>query len=144
MLHTIRAEYKRKTSQRVGRGGKRGTTSGRGTKGQGAHAGRRIRPAEHDYIIRLPKRRGLKNPSLAVKPYAVNLSELEGAFSAHDRVTPERIFEARLAPRAKSQSSRRGIKILGGGDISKPLVFSGVSISQSAKGKILKAGGTVE
>ncbi len=144
MLHTIRTEYKRKMSRRIGRGGKRGTTAGRGTKGQRAHAGRRIRPAEHDYIIRLPKRRGLKNPSLALKPYAVNLKELEGAFAAHDRVTPERIFEACLAPKPKSHSVRRGIKILGGGTVSKPLVFSGVSVSQAAKEKIIKAGGKFE
>lgn len=144
MLHTIRTKYKRPASQRVGRGGKRGTTSGRGTKGQRAHAGRRIRPAEHDYIIRLPKRRGLKNPSLAVKPYGINLGDLEKVFGAHDRVTPERLFESRLAPRPKSHSVRRGIKILGDGNISKPLVFSGVSISQTAKEKIMKAGGKIE
>lgn len=144
MLHTILTAHKRKMPRRIGRGGKRGTTSGRGTKGQRAHAGRRIRPAERDYIIRLPKRRGIKNPSLAIKPYAVNLGALERAFEAHDRVTPERIFEARLAPKPKSQSSRRRIKILGGGSLSKPLVFSGVLVGKAARGKIAKVGGKIE
>lgn len=48
--------YAKKT--RVGRGGKRGTTSGKGQKGQKSRSGRRIRPAERDLIIRIPKLRG--------------------------------------------------------------------------------------
>ena len=144
MLHKIRSEYTRKKSRRVGRGGKRGTTAGRGTKGQRAHAGRRIRPAEHDYIIRLPKRRGVNNPSLVLKPFPINLSQIEAHFKANDRVTSERIFELGLARRGKSPSARREVKILGGGTISKPLVFSGVLMSHGAQAKITKAGGTVE
>src|SRR3989338_5787291 len=71
-----RQKYKK---PRVGRGGKRGTTAGKGTKGQKARAGRRIRPAERDYIQRLPKLRGFNNKSLRVKPLALNLKFLEKA-----------------------------------------------------------------
>ena len=42
----------------VGRGGKRGKTSGRGTKGQNARAGRKKRPEMRDFIKRIPKLRG--------------------------------------------------------------------------------------
>ena len=60
-IHELRQKTKSRAKTRVGRGGKRGTFSGRGTKGQKARAGRRIRPAERDLIQRLPKLRGLKN-----------------------------------------------------------------------------------
>jgi large subunit ribosomal protein L15 len=60
-LHELKPFHPNKKQRRVGRGGKRGTTSGRGTKGQKARAGHRIRPAERDLIQRLPKLRGFKN-----------------------------------------------------------------------------------
>lgn len=60
-LHEIQPFHKNRDKKRVGRGGKRGVTSGRGTKGQRARAGHRIRPAERDLIQRLPKLRGFKN-----------------------------------------------------------------------------------
>ena len=45
-------------SRRVGRGGKRGKTSGRGGKGQTARSGNKIRPEWRDLIKKIPKRRG--------------------------------------------------------------------------------------
>ncbi len=60
-LHQLQSNHPNYGKKRVGRGGKRGTTSGRGTKGQHSRAGRRIRPAERDFIQRLPKLRGIGN-----------------------------------------------------------------------------------
>ncbi len=60
-LHELKPNYSNKKGKRVGRGGKRGTTSGHGTKGQKSRAGHRIRPAERDLIQRLPKLRGFRN-----------------------------------------------------------------------------------
>jgi large subunit ribosomal protein L15 len=60
-LNNIRPLHAGKDEKRVGRGGKRGTTAGRGTKGQKARSGHCIRPAERDLIQRLPKLRGYKN-----------------------------------------------------------------------------------
>ncbi|MEK9186632.1 MAG: uL15 family ribosomal protein, partial [Patescibacteria group bacterium] len=60
-LHQLKPRHRQYPKTRVGRGGKRGTTSGRGQKGQKSRSGHRIRPAERDYIQRLPKLRGLKN-----------------------------------------------------------------------------------
>ncbi|MDB5266674.1 MAG: ribosomal protein large subunit ribosomal protein [Parcubacteria group bacterium] len=56
--HTLKARTKRVTSQQVGRGGTRGKTSGKGTKGQNARAGRKKRPELRDFIKRFPKLRG--------------------------------------------------------------------------------------
>lgn len=58
-LHQLKPLHPNKRPKpRVGRGGKRGTYSGRGQKGQRARAGHRIRPASRDLLQRLPKLRG--------------------------------------------------------------------------------------
>lgn len=56
--NTLKPRTKRMKSQQVGRGGKRGKTSGKGTKGQNARAGRKKRPELRDFIKRFPKLRG--------------------------------------------------------------------------------------
>lgn len=60
-LHELKPIHLNKTEKRVGRGGKRGTTSGKGTKGQSARTGHKIRPAVRDLMQRIPKLRGVKN-----------------------------------------------------------------------------------
>ncbi len=54
-LHQLQPSHKNRSKKRIGRGGKRGTYSGRGMKGQKARAGRKIRPAIRDLIQSLPK-----------------------------------------------------------------------------------------
>ena len=49
-LNSLKAHSKRVTSMRVGRGGKRGKTSGHGGEGQTARGGHKIRPEVHDMI----------------------------------------------------------------------------------------------
>lgn len=63
-FHTLQARTKRKHARRVGRGGKRGKTSGRGTKGQNARAGRKKRPELREIIKHVPKLRGRGKSSL--------------------------------------------------------------------------------
>ncbi len=57
-FHTIKRKSPNKKSKQVGRGGTRGKTSGRGTKGQNARSGRKKRPELRDTIKRIPKLRG--------------------------------------------------------------------------------------
>jgi ribosomal protein L15 len=57
-FHTLKSKTQRKKAVKVGRGGKRGKTAGRGTKGQNARAGRKKRPELRDFIKRFPKLRG--------------------------------------------------------------------------------------
>src|SRR3989344_7528452 len=79
-LHTLSSRTKNKKNPPVGRGGKRGKTSGRGGKGQTARAGHKIRPEVRDLIKKIPKRRGHgKNRARSVRvnriaTSAVNLS----------------------------------------------------------------------
>ncbi|MBI2673924.1 MAG: uL15 family ribosomal protein [Candidatus Zambryskibacteria bacterium] len=63
-FHNLRAKTKRKYARQVGRGGTRGKTAGRGTKGQNARAGRKKRPEMRDIIKRIPKLRGRGKSSL--------------------------------------------------------------------------------
>ncbi len=63
-FHTLKRKNKNKKSKQVGRGGTRGKTSGRGTKGQNARAGRKKRPELRDFIKRVPKLRGRGKSSL--------------------------------------------------------------------------------
>ena len=63
-FHNLQAKTKRKYARQVGRGGTRGKTAGRGTKGQNARAGRKKRPEMRDIIKRIPKLRGRGKSSL--------------------------------------------------------------------------------
>lgn len=144
-------ELKRKTPNRdkalIGRGGKRGKTSGRGTKGQKARAGRKMRPEMRDIIKRIPKLRGHgKNRartvnSERVKPLTLDLSFFEGSFEKGVKVTPMMLVEQNLV-RVRG-NKMPAIKILGTGDITKSLALEGFLVSEVAKQKIEKAGGSV-
>jgi len=61
-LHQLKPTVKQKRAKRVGRGGKRGTYSGRGQKGQKSRAGARIRPGfrggDNPIWKLFPKQRG--------------------------------------------------------------------------------------
>lgn len=133
-----------KEERRVGRGGKRGKTSGRGGKGQTARAGHKIRPAERDIIKRLPKLRGHgKNRSRTVvprvKPVGVNLDVLEAAFKTGDRVSPKELVALGVIRAVSGKAP--AVKILGTGSLTKTLHVSGCTYSATAKEAIVKAGG---
>ncbi len=145
--HTLKAKTKRKASDRVGRGGKRGKTSGRGTKGQKARSGHRMRPEMRDLIKKLPKLRGHgKNRARTVRTdriryVAVNLAALEAAFEAGAVVNPQTLLKAGVIKTASGRIQRA--KILGTGELTKALQISGIPMSASAKAAIEKAGGSV-
>ncbi len=147
-LHELKRKTKAKSKKRVGRGGLRGKTSGRGHKGQKARAGHSIRPEIRDMIKKLPKLRGhgvnrsrTVNSSV-VKPTPINLKVLEENFGNGDKVNPKVLVSAGLIDKKKGRIPK--IKILGTGEITKKLEVSDFTISESAKGKIEKAGGSVK
>ncbi len=125
--------------RRVGRGigGKGGKTAGRGTKGQGA---RDTIPAGFEggqlpLMQRIPKLRGFKNP-FRIEYTPVNLDAIS-ALEA-DEITPATLSEAGLL--------RRGdlVKVLGRGEVTRPLRVSAHAFSASAEAAITGAGGSVE
>lgn len=144
-LHSLTPfENSRKNKKRLGRGhgSAHGTTAGRGTKGQrargGGKSGLKLRGLKQT-LLRIPKLRGFK--SLQLKPKVVNISSLEKIFSAGDVITPAVLDEKGLI---KLDSGRKNVvKILGTGGLTKKITIQGCEISEAARVKIEKAGGTI-
>ena len=127
---------------RIARGGKKGTTSGRGTKGQKSRAGHNIRPAERDMIKKMPKLRGYRFKGAAGKENTiVNLKSLEAKFTGGDTVTPAVLLEKGIISRKSGRLP--AVKILGSGELKKKLFFKECLVSGSAKESIKKAGGKI-
>jgi len=139
-LHHLKSGVKRKTKKRVGRGGKRGTYSGRGIKGQKARAGKKLQPAARLFIKRYPKKRGYRFKSIKEKEILLNLSDLENKFKNGSLVSPKILLRANLISKMKGKMPL--VKILGRGRLTKELTFKNCNFSRSAKEKIEKAGGT--
>lgn len=145
-LHSFAPRTKNKKNAPVGRGGKRGKTSGRGGKGQTARAGHKIRPEVRDLIKKLPKRRGhgknrartVRTNRISVSP--VNLAMLQSAYKAGETVSPATLLAKGLLRRAKGRAPV--VKILGMGELSKALIVKKCEVSSSARAAILAAGGS--
>jgi|Deesub1362A_J573_1020465.scaffolds.fasta_scaffold02517_5 large subunit ribosomal protein L15 len=141
ILSSLKSPY-RKNRKRRGRGfaapkGKRG---GRGTKGQRARSGSKRRiwfeGGQTPLIHRIPKR-GFNNPT-KIEYQVVNVDLLEKKFSPESIVDPTTLKEKKLI------HGRKKIKILGRGEITKPLEVRVHKVSKKAKEKIEKVGGKVE
>lgn len=136
------AKGARKKEKRIGRGpgSGHGKTSTKGHKGYLARAGGGKGPGfeggQMPLIRRIPKR-GFHN-IFRTEYTVVNLKMLT-RFEGQEDITPQRLREAGLV---KSRNAR--IKILGEGELTRPLVIQAHRFSQSAIGKIQKAGGKAE
>ena len=138
-LHEIKRDNPLKKRKRVGRGGRKGTYSGRGMKGQTSRAGNRRRPALRDIVKKFPKKRGYNFAPIKAKPVILNLNILEKKFNVGEKVTPLTLQKRKII-----RKKDREIKILSNGEITKRLVFEGyITFSKTAKEKIEKAGGTI-
>lgn len=143
-LHTLQRSDNRVKAKRVGRGGKRGTTSGRGQKGQKSRSGHRMRPAARDLILRIPKKRGFRNKEKSDQPaeviFALLAKKLAPFHGKKDVVIDEAFLKGlSLVP----MRHRSGVKLIGTGDISLPLTVKGVKVSKGVRAAIEKAGGQV-
>jgi len=141
-IHELKRKSPNKKARQIGRGGKRGTTSGRGTKGQKARAGRKMRPELRDIIKKLPKRRGYRFNTVSDKSFPVNLGLLNKNFNEGEVVSPETLLKKKLV--RKQAGKLPAIKILAEGAIAKSLSIVGCSVSTAAKEKVEKAGGSVK
>lgn len=141
-IHELKPLHKLKKKKRIGRGGKRGTYSGRGIKGQKARAGHKIKPMERELIMRIPKLRGVKFKARLPRSVSLNVGQIEKHFKAGERVMPKTLLQKGLVRRVGGQIP--GVKLLGDGKVTKALLVEGCQISGQAKEKILKAGGTIK
>ncbi len=142
--HQLKRKNSLKKVKRVGRGGLRGKTSGRGHKGQRQHGSHGVRPELRDQIKKIPKLRGRGKNSLKSRhPEAIvfNCAFLDLHFSNGDIVSPSTLKEKGFIKGAIARKSP--IKILGSGDLSKKLTIEGCLVSTTAQEKIQRAGGTI-
>jgi len=167
-LHELKPIHKSRKSKRIGRGGKRGTYSGHGMKGQKSRSGRRFQPIIRELIKRYPKLRGYRQKSKIknraphqmlvrsegeeenkvlfarqkLEIVVLNLEILEKKFEPGVKVNSETLLEKRLIRKILGRTPK--VKILGKGEITKALNFENCQVSKQAKEKIEKAGGTVK
>ena len=142
-IHEVhRGIHKFKRRRRIGRGtgSGRGKTSGRGHKGQRSNPGYSALPifegGRMPLVRRIPKR-GFNN-KFALQVKTVNVGDLEQAFESGAAVTPDSLRENSLAKQRYDV-----LKILGDGQLNKPLKVSAHRFSKSAREKIEQAGGEV-
>ena len=140
-LHQIKPSYTRKAKRRVGRGGKRGTYSGRGMKGQKSRAGAGKEPIIRGVIKRYPKLRGYRNNTKKQDLLRVNLTILEQKFENGESVSPKALIEKGIIRKIRGKVQE--VKILANGDLTKKLIIKYCSVSEQAKIKIEKAGGKI-
>lgn len=140
----------RRAEKRKGRGysAGQGGTCGFGNRGQKCRAGSSVRAGfeggQTPLYRRLPKLKGIAGGNGAGLPdfVVVNLADLERKFEANEVVTLEKIKE-----KVKDISGREAtlpLKVLGTGELTKPLTVKAVSFSATAAEKIKAAGGTVD
>ena len=146
-LNELKSKTKRKDAKRVGRGGKRGTYSGKGTKGQKSRAGAGFKQGFRGGDNRLwqlfPKLRG------ATKKPGSNRPHMKHRYFQlrHDKV---KVFNLNFFNQFEDGKvvtpelfAKKEIKVLGEGQLKKRLEFKGFTFSKSAREKILKSGSTI-
>ncbi len=142
--HSVTRTTANKSARQIGRGGKRGKTSGRGTKGQKARAGHKIRPAFRDVIKKIPKLRGRgknKNVSPRAKPEVVSLARIAPLFTAGTIVSPHTLLAAKLIRPQSGKTPK--VTVVSDGELSIALVFENVKLTAATRAKIEKSGGTI-
>ncbi|HLL60158.1 MAG TPA: 50S ribosomal protein L15 [Candidatus Nitrosocosmicus sp.] len=126
----------------------RGSSSGKGDKsGRGTTRHQKARTSikllfeggQNKLTKKFPLLRGKgRNKSRNVKPELITLSALD-KLSENKDITLEFLIEQKVVT---DKARKNGIKIMGGGDISRPINVK-IPLTKSARIKIEKAGGTV-
>ena len=123
-----------------GPGSGNGKTAGRGHKGQNARSGGGVRPGfeggQLPLYRKLPKR-GFHN-KFATEYAIVNVGDLN-CYNDGDVVTMQSLLERRII-----RKQLDGLKVLGGGELTKKITVEASVFSAGAKEKIEAAGGKTE
>ena len=134
-----------KDRKRIGRGGARGGTAGRGHKGQKARTSGTVRlgfeGGQMPLYRRIPKR-GFNNKPFQDAVYIVDVARLNAICVDGQEVTREFLVEKRLISERKS-GSRGIVKLLGNADLSKKLIIHVDACSEAARALVEKCGGEV-
>ena len=133
--------------KRIGRGigSGHGKTAGKGTKGQKARGSgefyRTFEGGQTRFVKRMPYRRGFRN-ALFKKRYAVVDLDVLEQLDAGSEVSLESLAAARvIKPRFAGLGPFMGLKVLGSGELTKPLVVRANKFTGSARERIEGLGG---
>ena len=140
-LHTLTPKHKRPAKKRIGRGGKRGTYSGRGMKGLGARAGGRPAPVVRELLKRYPKLKGYRGVKRQRKPQSVTLLVLSKRFLKDEVISPRSLAEKGLI--YQKRGTVPAVKIVGSTKLKIALSVQGCTLSVGAKKAIEKSGGSI-
>ena len=141
-LHELKPKHKLKGKKRIGRGGKKGTYSGKGIKGQSSRAGRKMVPIIRELIKRYPKLKGYRSFVLQDYSAVVNIDTLEKISKIGEIISPNNLIKKGIIRTMKGKVPQ--VKILGRGKLSKQLIIENCKVSKTAKEAIEKAGGTIK
>lgn len=137
-INNLKLKISRKKKKTIGRGGKKGTYSGKGNKGQKARSGAKINPlfegGRSTLIDHMKKKRGFK--ALNRKKAIINLENISKKFKSGDLVNAESLIKTGLVDKMEAKN---GIKVLGGKDIKIKLSFDKkILLSKSVKKTVEK------
>src|SRR3990170_1432462 len=146
LINQIKPKHQPRAKRRIGRGGKRGTYSGKGQKGQKSRAGAKFYSEQRAAILKIPKRRGVgvKNSPQKFKHFSVsvNLDSLEKIFKSGETVALKWLLSRKLVNKLSGKLPL--VKVLAGSKkFGKKLYFVGIELSAKAKEAIIAAGGAV-
>jgi large subunit ribosomal protein L15 len=141
-IHELKPKHKNRTKKRIGRGGKKGTTSGKGQKGQSSRAGRKMVPIIRELIKKYPKLKGYRSFRVDDYTAVVNLEVLEKNSKDGETINPENLLKKGIVSKIKGKTPK--VKILGVGKLTKKLVVENCKTSKTAKEAIEKAGGSIK
>lgn len=138
-LKNVKGAVHRKKRVGCGEGSGHGKTSGRGGKGQTARSGGSIRPGfeggQMPLYRKLPHR-GFNNYEHRTEIAVLNLGDLSALDAGITEINAEVLASNGLIRRGETT-----VKILGDGELTRPLQITAAKFSESAKAKIEKAGG---
>lgn len=143
-INTLQLKNKKKRRKTIGRGGKKGTYSGKGNKGQKARSGAHVDPlfegGRSTLIDHMKKKKGFK--TLKNKFAIVDLERIEKKFKDGDLIDKDALIKAGFIDRIDTKA---GIKILGGGKVTKKFTIAKeIKVSASSREMIEKSKGTIE
>ncbi len=138
------ADGSRTKKVRIGRGigSGIGKTSGRGQKGQNARSGGGVKAGFEGGNIPLIRKipiRGFNNYNFRKRYSTINVGDLE-VLEPNTVVDIEFLYENRFIGKIEEY----GLKILGDGELTKPLTIKANKVTKTAREKIEKAGGKIE
>jgi len=132
-------KHKKRTRLGRGPGSGQGKTAGRGHNGHKSRSGYSRHPTfqggDLPLVRRIPKR-GFNN-KFALTVVAINLGQIAEFFDTDDVINPQTLQERGIIKRRFDE-----IKVLGDGELTKPLKISAHRFSQAALDKLASVGGT--